>query len=52
MHAGVEKYVTLKDPVPVYIGYLTAFVDNQGRINFRDDVYKRDAALEKTIMNY
>ena len=50
MHAGVEKYVTLKDPVPVYIGYLTAFVDNQGRINFRDDVYKRDAALEKTLM--
>ncbi len=49
MHAGVEKYVTLKDPVPVYIGYMTAFVDNRGRINFRDDVYKSDDALEKTI---
>ncbi len=52
MHAGVEKYVTLKDPVPVYIGYMTAFVDNEGKINFRDDVYKRDDALEKTILNY
>jgi murein L,D-transpeptidase YcbB/YkuD len=52
MHAGSEKYVTLKDPVPVYIGYMTAFVDNAGRINFRDDVYKRDGALEKTILNY
>jgi L,D-transpeptidase YcbB len=52
MHAGKEKYVTLKNPVPVYIGYLTAFVDNQGRINFRDDVYKRDADLEKTLLNY
>ena len=50
MHAGVEKYVVLKDPVPVYIGYFTAFVDNTGRINFRDDVYKRDDALEKTMM--
>ncbi len=50
MHAGVEKYVTLKDPVPVYIGYMTAFVDNEGKINFRDDVYKRDDALEKTIL--
>jgi L,D-transpeptidase YcbB len=50
MHSGVEKYVTLKDPVPVYIGYMTAFVDNQGRINFRDDVYKRDELLEKTIL--
>jgi murein L,D-transpeptidase YcbB/YkuD len=52
MHAGVEKYVTLKDPVPVYIGYMTAFVDNAGRINFRDDVYKRDGTLEKTLLNY
>jgi L,D-transpeptidase YcbB len=50
MHAGVEKYVTLKDPVPVYIGYMTAFVDNAGKINFRDDVYMRDAALQKTIL--
>jgi L,D-transpeptidase YcbB len=52
MHAGVEKYVTLKDPVPVYIGYMTAFVDNQGSVNFREDVYKRDAALQKTILSY
>jgi len=50
MHSGVEKYVILKDPVPVYIGYMTAFVDNQGRVNFRDDVYKRDELLEKTLL--
>jgi len=50
MHAGVERYVTLKDPVPVYIGYMTAFVDNEGRINLRDDVYNRDGPLERAIM--
>jgi len=50
MHSGVEKYVTLKNPVPVYIGYFTAFVDNRGRIQFRDDVYQRDAELEKMII--
>ena len=50
MNKGVEKWVTLKNPVPVYIGYLTAFVDKEGRINFRDDVYKRDAALAKMIL--
>lgn len=50
MHKGVEKYVTLKNPVPVYIGYMTAFVDDKGRINFRDDIYKRDGALEKMII--
>jgi len=50
MHKGVEKYVTLKNPIPVYIGYMTAFVDDKGRINFRDDIYKRDGALEKMII--
>ncbi len=50
MHKGVEKYVTLKNPVPVYIGYMTAFVDDNGRINFRDDIYNRDEALEKMII--
>jgi len=50
MHSGKEKYVTLKPTVPVYIGYFTAYADNKGRINFRDDVYKRDQALEKMLI--
>ncbi len=50
MHRGREKYVTLKNPVPVYIGYLTALVDKKGSINFRDDIYKRDEALEKMMI--
>jgi L,D-transpeptidase YcbB len=45
MHAGKEKYVTLKNPVPVFIGYLTAWVDLQGKLNFRKDIYKRDKDL-------
>jgi murein L,D-transpeptidase YcbB/YkuD len=49
MHAGKEKYITLKQTMPVYIGYFTAYVDNNGRLNFRDDVYNRDKALEKMI---
>lgn len=49
MHAGKEKYVTLKQTMPVYIGYFTAYVDSKGRLNFRDDVYNRDQALEKMI---
>lgn len=34
-----ETYVTLKNSVPVYINYFTAWVDNYGKINFRKDVY-------------
>lgn len=49
MNAGKEKYVTLKNKLPVYIGYFTAWVDSQGRLNFRDDVYGHDAKLAKLL---
>jgi murein L,D-transpeptidase YcbB/YkuD len=50
MRSGKEQYVTLKDPVPVFIAYITAWVDNQGRLNFRKDIYKRDQALEGMLI--
>jgi murein L,D-transpeptidase YcbB/YkuD len=50
MNAGVEKYVTLKKKVPVYIGYFTAFVDRNGQINFRKDIYNRDEELLKQLI--
>ncbi|MEP7320130.1 MAG: L,D-transpeptidase family protein, partial [Panacibacter sp.] len=50
MHSGKEKYVTLKDPVPVFIAYFTAWVDRQGKLNFRNDVYGRDARLAEMIL--
>lgn len=45
MYAGTEKYVKLKDPVPVIITYYTAWVDENGKLNFRDDIYKHDDKL-------
>jgi murein L,D-transpeptidase YcbB/YkuD len=50
MHRGREQYVTLPNPVPVYIAYLTAWVDNQGKLNFRKDIYNRDEALEEMLI--
>lgn len=50
MNAGKEQYVTLKTPVPVFIGYLTAFVTSDGKLNFRQDVYNRDGRLAETIL--
>ncbi len=49
MHAGTESWYTLKEPVPVYIGYFTCRVDEQGVLHFYDDVYKRDARLSELI---
>lgn len=49
MNAGKEKYVTLKEKLPVYIGYFTAWVNSEGKLNFRDDVYGHDAKLAKLL---
>ncbi|MDO6561822.1 L,D-transpeptidase family protein [Amphritea sp. 1_MG-2023] len=34
--------IYLKQPVPVHITYWTAWVDQQGILHFRDDIYHRD----------
>ena len=45
MNSGQEKYVKLKNPVPVIITYYTAWVDDNGQLNFRDDIYSHDETL-------
>ena len=45
MNQTTEKAVRLKDPIPVFIIYYTAWVDEGGQLNFRDDVYKHDSEL-------
>lgn len=45
MNSGKEKTVRLKDPVPVIITYYTAWVDEQGKLNFREDIYDHDKKL-------
>lgn len=49
MNAGKERTVTLKKPVPVFIAYFTAFVDHNGLLNFRKDIYNRDKRLEEML---
>lgn len=39
---GKTTYVKLVRPIPLHIVYMTAWVDEQGIANFRNDVYKRD----------
>ncbi|WP_375171490.1 murein L,D-transpeptidase [Marinobacter sp.] len=37
--------IVLPQPVPVYIQYWTAWVNDQGRLQFRNDIYNRDSRL-------
>ena len=44
-----QSIVNLKSPIPVHITYLTAWVNKDGSVNFRDDVYGRDKRLEQAL---
>jgi murein L,D-transpeptidase YcbB/YkuD len=44
-----NKIVRLGKPVPVHLLYWTAWVDHQGRVNFRDDIYGRDPLLDVAL---
>ena len=42
---GKEQIILLRNPVPVHVIYWTAWANNDGSINFRDDIYGRDKKL-------
>jgi murein L,D-transpeptidase YcbB/YkuD len=42
MRSGQEQSVTLKQKLPVHIGYWTAWVEPDGNVKFTDDPYKLD----------
>jgi len=51
MNSAKEKFVTLSATIPVFLGYFTAWVDEEGEINFRDDIYGHDIKLAEHLFN-
>jgi len=49
MNGGREIFVPLAEKRPVVIVYFTAWVDTEGRLNFRDDVYGHDERLASEL---
>lgn len=47
--SGRERVVNLSERVPVYLLYWTAWVDEEGLVNFRDDIYKRDQLMVRAL---
>jgi len=43
------RVIVLRNPIPVHMLYWTAWLDDDGRIQFREDIYKRDAALYRAL---
>lgn len=49
MEQGPTQTVKLASPLPVLLVYLTAWVDDQGRLQLREDVYERDPILAAAL---
>ena len=49
IQAGETKHIPLKEPLPVYVLYWTAFADPDGTVHFRPDAYKRDSRLQAAL---
>ncbi len=49
LRTGRETKVSLKEPVPVHIIYRTAVTGERGRMEYRRDVYGRDARIWKAL---
>ncbi|MBA3885909.1 MAG: L,D-transpeptidase family protein [Acidobacteria bacterium] len=49
MDSGTEKNVKLTERLPVYLGYWTASVDEDGVLHFRPDIYGIDADQRKRL---
>ena len=45
------KVIKLDQPIPIHITYMTAWVNEQGIINFRPDIYKRDSHIARALYN-
>jgi murein L,D-transpeptidase YcbB/YkuD len=51
MKSGREQYVKLDRPVPVAITYLTAWVDDSGQLQFREDIYGHDKRISQMMFD-
>jgi murein L,D-transpeptidase YcbB/YkuD len=49
MHLPKEKWVTLDKTIPVSLVYFTAWVDKNGLLNFRKDIYGHDAKMSEKL---
>jgi len=49
MNSKTEIWVNMKQPVPVFITYFTSWVDKDGLLNFREDLYGHDQAMARQM---
>ena len=50
MNRKTELIIPISERVPVYVVYFTAFVDAEQKLNYREDIYKRDKQIINMLM--
>ena len=46
-----SKTIKFNKPIPIHIIYRTVWVDHQGIVHFRPDIYKRDSQIASALYN-
>jgi murein L,D-transpeptidase YcbB/YkuD len=49
IESGAQEAIFLRRPIPVHILYWTAWVDDEGTVQFRKDIYGRDIPLDMAL---
>ncbi|WP_421726330.1 L,D-transpeptidase family protein [Bauldia sp.] len=49
MVGGGEKWVNLEQTIPVHVTYFTAWIDDRGNLQVRDDIYGHDKRVAKAL---
>ena len=42
LNSGITRYFNLVHPIPIFLTYFTAWIDLEGNLEFRDDIYLKD----------
>lgn len=51
INGGEETWITLPKKIQVYLVYFTSWVDSDGNVHFRDDIYGHDKRLEQELFS-
>jgi len=49
LDTGRQERISLKEPVPIHLAYFTAFSGPKGKMQYRRDIYGRDAVIFEAL---
>jgi murein L,D-transpeptidase YcbB/YkuD len=51
LEKGQRRVVHVPNPITIHLLYMTAWVDDNGILQFREDIYQRDNRLDKALIS-